>query len=162
MNWTDKVSAISSLVSAIASCFALVGVIIAILAYKADVNERKTNELKNSVAAVEELAQKVEQAVKRKIELERSIEPGFDPFSYEHISKNFNIESEVFSILNTYESLCNQTLNNLLVKEAWFQVRGDAFKKTIEQYTPYINTYIKKTESPNAWRSCRKLYQESS
>jgi len=161
MNWTDQVSAISSLVSAVTSCFALVGVILAIKTYKADVQERKDKDLKSSVAVVEESAQIIGQSVKRKIELERSIEPGFDPFSYEHISNNYKIESEVFSILNEYESLCYRTLNNLLVKEVWFQVRGDAFKKTIEQYTPYINRYIENTESPDAWLSCRTLYQQN-
>lgn len=158
MNWTDQVSAISSLISAIASCVALFSVFLAIKAYRNDQKERQVREFKKTVVAVEEAALKIDQAVKRKIELEKSIPKPFDPFSYEHISKNHEVEAEVFSILNTYESLCYQTIQNLLVSEAWLEVRGDAFRNTIKQYTPYIDRYIEITQSPDAWKSCRTLY----
>jgi len=129
---------------------------------KDQIKEKKIQEFKRSVAAVEQAALKIDQAVKRKIEIEKKMEDSFDPFSYRHISNKYQVESEVFTILNNYENLCYQTINQLLSKDAWFQIRGDAFKKTMSQYESYINDYIEKTGSENAWLSCRKIYEQSS
>ena len=114
------------------------------------------------MAAVEVATQKIDQAVKRKIEIEKELEGNVDPFSYNHISSNYQVESEVFNILNAYESLCYQTLNELISKDAWFQVRGEAFINTMLQYNSYINEYIAQTGSTNAWLSCRSLAQKNS
>ena len=159
MDWAGQVSAISSIISATASCLAFGSVLIALLAFRENTRENRKRDFHTIAMSVNEKAAMVDQAVKRKMDLERKIGLVSNPFSYQHISANSDIEKEVFSILNHYEHICFMANSGIFPYKYWEPARGDIFIERIQQYKPYIEEYIAATQQKSAWSECLKLYR---
>ena len=159
MSKWERVSAVSSMISALASVIGLIGIIVAVYAYKLSVDAQSRQLKFDTIKIVAELGSRIDIAVSQKDLLDRTTGRA-DKFSYDYISSDPNVEKNVFTILNTYETLCTLTNMEVLPYEYWSKLRGDTFQSTMKQYGPYIARYQSLGDHKDAWKQCQVLNEK--
>jgi hypothetical protein len=140
--WTDILSAVSTSVAALAA------IAIPIVLYrwaklqnehseKREIESRTLNE-------IDKLDSRVNRAVTEIMKRTK------DDFTYDKISGDAELEGFVFELLNQYAYVCLGANKGLFSKHIIMELRGNALRKTKEQYVQYIGVYRSKHDA-EAW-----------